>query len=193
MRIHAAPALLLLSALLLCGRALAGIESQRDDPALRQALLEAVQESTTFVDRFDAEVWLVDMATRLQRKLPDPIERIRLLKLVHYEATRVALPPELVLAVIDVESNFDRWAISSAGAQGLMQVMPFWLEELGRHNESLHRPEINLRLGCTILRYYLDMEHGNLRRALARYNGSLGRSEYTDRVLGALRVRWYRR
>jgi soluble lytic murein transglycosylase-like protein len=193
MRIVESLVLLLALVLAPTGGALAAYESQRDDPELRLALIEAIQDSTTFVDRYDAEVWLVDMSTRLQRKVPDPATRVHLLKLVHYEATRVALPPELVLAVIDVESNFDPWAISSAGAQGLMQVMPFWLEELGRSHESLHRPEINLRLGCTILRYYLDMERGNLRAALARYNGSVGRSEYTDRVLGALRVRWYRK
>jgi len=193
MRIVESLVLLLALVLAPTGGVLAAYESQRDDPELRLALIEAIQDSTTFVDRYDAEVWLVDMSTRLQRKVPDPATRVHLLKLVHYEATRVALPPELVLAVIDVESNFDPWAISSAGAQGLMQVMPFWLEELGRSHESLHRPEINLRLGCTILRYYLDMERGNLRAALARYNGSVGRSEYTDRVLGALRVRWYRK
>jgi soluble lytic murein transglycosylase-like protein len=184
--------LLVLLALLLCQRAVAGFDSQRADPELREALMEAIQD-TTFVDRFDAEVWLVDMGTRLGRKVPASSERIRLLKLVHHEATRAALPPELVLAVIEVESNFDTWAISSAGAQGLMQVMPFWLEDLGRPDDSLFRPETNLRLGCTILRYYLTLERGDLKRALARYNGSLGRNDYTYRVLDALRSRWYRR
>ncbi len=180
-----------LGVLLYCGTAMASL-SQRDDPELRHALLEAVQDAGSFDDRFEAEVWLLDMASRLSRRLPDSSERLRLLKLVHYEASRVQLPPELVLAVIEVESNFDRWAISVAGAQGLMQVMPFWLEELGRPQDSLHHIETNLRFGCTILRHYLDIEKGDLKRALGRYNGSLGRMEYPNRVLDALRARWYR-
>lgn len=181
-----------LAALLCCGTATATL-SQRDDPELRRVLMEAVADAGSFSDRFEAEVWLLDMANRLSPRLPDSAERLRLLKLVHYEASRVDLPPELVLAVIEVESNFDRWAISVAGAQGLMQVMPFWLEELGRPQDSLHHIETNLRFGCTILRYYLDMEKGDLKRALARYNGSAGRMEYPNRVLDALRFRWYRR
>ena len=179
-------------ALMLCCSAAAASLSQRDDPELRRALMEAIADADSFGDRFEAEVWLLDMANRLNRRLPDLNERLHLLRLVHYEAQRADLPPELVLAVIEVESNFDRWAISVAGAQGLMQVMPFWLEELGRPQDSLHHIETNLRFGCTILRYYLDMEKGDLKRALGRYNGSLGRMEYPNRVLDALRLRWYR-
>lgn len=182
--------------LMLCWSAAWGTALPQDDPrfdpALRAALLDAVNDSRSFGDRFDAEVWLMDMASRLARRVPDSGERLRLLKLVHHEASRAELPPELVLAVIEVESNFDPWAISVAGAQGLMQVMPFWLKELGRPQDSLHHIETNLRFGCTILRHYLDMEHGDLKRALARYNGSLGRMEYPERVLQALRSRWFR-
>jgi soluble lytic murein transglycosylase-like protein len=168
--------------------------SQRDDPQLRQALLTAIEDHSDFDDRFDAEVWLMDMSNRLRKKVQDAHERIELLKLIHGEAARAKVPPELVLAVIEVESNFDRWAVSSAGAQGLMQVMPFWLEELGRPNDSLQQPQTNLRLGCTILRYYLDRERGDLKRALARYNGSplINMNDYPQRVLDALRWRWYR-
>ncbi len=162
------------------------------DPDLRRILLAAIQDSSSFPDQFAAEVWLLDMSRRLQRHLPDPRQRIELLKLIHHEASRARLPPELVLAVIEVESNFDRWAISSAGAQGLMQVMPFWLREIGHPDDNLHDPRTNLRLGCTILRYYLDKEHGDLARALARYNGSLGTTRYSRRVLDALSKRWYR-
>jgi soluble lytic murein transglycosylase-like protein len=165
---------------------------QAPDPELREALQKAVNESGSFRDRFDAEVWLMDMSGRLSRRLPSTPQRLELLKLVHYEATRVALPPELVLAVIEVESNFDRWAISRVGAQGLMQIMPFWLKEIGRPDDNLFRPETNVRMGCTILRHYLDREKGNLQRALARYNGSLGRTIYPDKVFNALRVRWYK-
>lgn len=163
------------------------------DEELRTALIKAVGESESFADRFDAEVWLVDMAGRLERRMPDPDQRVQFLKLVHYEATRARLPAELVLALIDVESNFDRWAISSVGAQGYMQIMPFWLKEVGRPNDNLFRPEINLRMGCTILRFYLDKDRGHLQKALARYNGSIGRTTYTDKIFKALRLRWYRR
>jgi len=100
--------------------------------------------------------------------------------------------PELVLAVIDVESNFDRYAISVAGARGLMQIMPFWLDEIGRPNDNLIHIATNLRFGCTILKYYLDMENGDLQRALGRYNGSLGRRTYPNKVLDKLREKWFR-
>jgi len=112
--------------------------------------------------------------------------------MVHSEATRANLPPELVLALIQVESRFDRYAISSAGAQGLMQIMPFWLKEIGHPGDNLFRPSTNLRMGCTILRYYMDKEKGNLTRALARYNGSLGSFRYPNLVFQALRTRWAR-
>ena len=169
-----------------------GAVTERPDPVLRDLLIEAVNEAQSFEDRFDAEVWLTDMSTRLQRQVDDPSERLEILKRVHQEATRVDLPPELVLAVIDVESNFDRFALSYAGARGLMQVMPFWLDEIGRPDDNLFHINTNLRLGCTILRYYMDMEKGNMVRALARYNGSLGKRWYADRVLGKLSRKWYR-
>lgn len=163
------------------------------DAELRAALIQAVGESESFTDRFEAEVWLLDMAGRLEKRMPDPMERVQLLKLVHFEAQRARLPAELVLALIDVESNFNPWAISVVGAQGYMQIMPFWLKEVGRPNDNLFRPEINLRMGCTILRFYLDKERGHLQKALARYNGSRGRTTYTDKIFKALNQRWYRR
>lgn len=162
------------------------------DPKLRELLIRAVNESRSFTDKFHAEVWLLDMSTRLAPQVPDTEERLELLKLVHMEATRAGLPPELVLAVIDVESDFDRFAVSVAGAQGLMQIMPFWLEEIGRPNDNLFDPRTNLRMGCTILQYYIDMEDGDIREGLARYNGSTGRRWYPDRVFRALSSQWYR-
>lgn len=162
------------------------------DPELRRLLKAAVEDTRSFEDRYAAEVWLMDMSRRLERYVPNHAERLTILKTAHSEATRAGLPPELVLAVMEVESAFDRFAISVAGAQGLMQVMPFWLAEIGRPGDNLHHPGTNLRLGCTILRYYLDRESGDLKRALARYNGSLGKTEYAHRVLDALRTRWYR-
>jgi soluble lytic murein transglycosylase-like protein len=132
------------------------------------------------------------IATALLALVRNPEERIEILQRVHYEATRAELPPELVLAVIDVESNFDRFAISVAGARGLMQIMPFWLDEIGRPNDNLMHIETNLRFGCTILKYYLEIEKGDLQRALGRYNGSLGKRKYPNKVLDKLRLKWFR-
>lgn len=159
---------------------------------LRLLLQQAVKDSESFNDRFDAEVWLTDMSNRLKKKIKQPEKRLTLLRQIHHEASRAKLHPELVLAVIDVESNFDRFAISSAGAQGLMQVMPFWLKEIGKPRDSLFNVRTNLRMGCTILKYYLKKEKGDLTRALARYNGSLGRYKYPNKVFKLLNKRWYK-
>ena len=164
---------------------------QRPDPELREILRKAAGEVETFPDRFDAEVWLTDMSRRLAKQVSDPEERIEILTLVHYEASRVELPPELILAVIEVESNFDRYAISVAGAIGLMQIMPFWLDEIGRPNDNLLHIDTNLRYGCTILRFYHDKEKGDLRRALGRYNGSLGKRKYPNKVIDKLSKKWF--
>jgi soluble lytic murein transglycosylase-like protein len=120
----------------------------------------------------------------------DSEQRREILHYVHCEARRVELPPELVMAVIDVESRFDRYAVSSAGAVGLMQVMPFWPLQLGMTNEQLIRVRENLRMGTSILGYYLRKERGNYQRALQRYNGSLGRPDYSNLVLDRLIARW---
>ena len=165
--------------------------AQEADNELREVLTRAVADTDSFPDRFDAEVWLLDMSRRLGAKMPEAPYRIDLLKQVHYEASRAGLPPELVLAVIEVESNFNPFAISSAGARGLMQVMPFWLNKIGKPGDSLFRVHTNLRFGCTILKYYLDKENGNLHHALARYNGSRGQRWYPARVDRAWRTRWY--
>ena len=159
---------------------------------LRLLLQNAVKDSDSFDDRFEAEVWLVDMSNRLKKKVKHPKKRLNLLRQIHREASRAKLHPELVLAVIDVESNFDRFAISTAGAQGLMQVMPFWLKEIGQPRDSLFNVRTNLRMGCTILKYYLKKEKGDLTRALARYNGSLGRYKYPNKVFKLLNKRWYK-
>jgi len=134
----------------------------------------------------------MDMAARLQDKIPDWDARLDLLRKIHAEATRTRLAPEVVLAVIEVESNFDRWAISRSGAQGLMQIMPFWLTELGRPAGNLFDVDTNLRLGCTILRYYLDEQNDNLMAALSRYNGNDHSRLYAEKVMTALQQHWYR-
>jgi len=161
------------------------------DPELREVLRSAASDTTSFEDRFDAEVWLTDMSRRLERQVRDPEERIRILKLVHLEADRVGLAPELILAVIETESNFDHYAISVAGAIGLMQIMPFWLDEIGRPDDNLLHIDTNLRYGCTILKFYLDKENGDLRRALGRYNGSLGKRKYPNKVIDKLTTKWF--
>ncbi len=162
------------------------------DAELKARLRDAIADTSSFDDRFTATVWLTDMALRLEKRVPDSDERVRILRYVHEEAQRANLHPELVLAVIDVESAFDRFAISVAGARGLMQVMPFWLKELNQPEANLFDIQTNLRIGCTILRYYLDMEGGELTPALARYNGSVGKTWYSERVLGRLSSRWFK-
>lgn len=167
-------------------------QNQTTHNELRLLLQKAIKDSNSFSDRYDAEVWLLDMSNRLKEKIKDPGKRLNLLRLIHQEASKAELHPELVLAVIDVESNFDRFAISRAGAQGLMQVMPFWLKEIGKPRDSLFNIRTNLRMGCTILKYYLNKEKGDLTRALARYNGSLGRFKYPNKVFKLLNKRWYK-
>ena len=162
------------------------------DPELRRMLKEAIESDSGFEDRFDAQVWLLDMSRRLEKFIQEPKTRIELLKLIHYEARRVGIEPELVLAVIEVESRFDKFAISVSGARGLMQVMPFWLNEIGISDQNLFKIRTNLRMGCTILRYYMDMEPHDLGRALARYNGSLGKTIYPNKVIMALHRNWFK-
>ncbi len=147
-------------------------------------------EEDSFEDRFDAEVWLVGKSRPLARFVKEPKERLRILRLVHREAKRVNLPADMVLAVIHVESLFDPYAISSVGAQGMMQVMPFWKKEIGRENDNLIDLETNLRYGCTILKFYLDKEEGRWAEALARYNGSYGKYWYSERVMNAWQNTW---
>jgi len=178
-------------ALALLGLAPAGAAEPRPpvEPELRELLKKAAHESDSFTDHFDGEVWLTDMSRRLEARVPDHDFRIELLKNVHYEAKRASIEPELVLSVIQVESNFNPYAISRAGAIGLMQVMPFWLKEIGKPGDSLFSPYTNLRYGCTILRYYLDREKGNRVRALMRYNGTRER-RYPAQVYKAFDQRW---
>ena len=151
-----------------------------DTPASRHA----------FSNPMEAVSWLTEMSQRMERRVPYSRTRLDLLRTVHYEASRAGLDPQLVLAVIHVESNFRKFAVSSAGARGYMQVMPFWVGLIGKKGDNLFNLRTNLRYGCVILRHYLDIEGGNLSRALGRYNGSLGRPEYSDLVLRAMRASW---
>ena len=161
------------------------------DDEMRQTLRQAMYGPGGFEDHIAAEVWLTDMSNRLKKTIPDAKYRLELLKTIHAEAVRSNLQPELVLSVIQVESNFDRFAISPAGARGLMQVMPFWIKELGHPDDNLFIPKMNLRYGTTILKYYMDKENGQTSKALARYNGSVGKYRYPRLVFNALRKKWF--
>lgn len=171
--------------------ATAQAEPDNPDPSLLEALSDAMATEDGFTDRFDAQVWLVDMSGRLAPFMPDEDERHHFLRLLHREATRAGVDPQLVLALIHVESLFDRFALSHAGARGIMQVMPFWKNEIGREDDNLFDLETNLRYGTTILAHYLDMEDGDEVGGLGRYNGSYGQTWYPERVFNAYQSRWY--
>ncbi len=182
----------LLACLLLalpCGGAWAS--AQTPDPQVVSLLKQTINNARSFRDRFDAEVWLVDMSGRLARFVPNAEKRLKLLRAVHEEASRAGLSPELVLAVIQVESLFHRFAISRVGAQGLMQVMPFWKRLIGRPDDNLTKIRTNLRYGCTILKQYINEENGSVMKALARYNGSSGQLWYPERVMDAWQKYWF--
>lgn len=158
------------------------------DEELKRLLSQAVASSQSFDDKYDAQAWLMLQSGKLARFIKDPHKRLDVLKAVHSEARRAGLQPELVLAVIEIESAFDRYAVSRVGAQGMMQVMPFWKNEIGRPDDNLIDMHTNLRYGCTILKHYIEREKGHWAHALARYNGSYGRYHYPEKVLDA----WHR-
>ena len=174
--------------------ATAPVIAQTGDPAVRAELRDFLEKTIvgadSFKDRYDAEVWLVDMSGRLSRYVKDAEQRLELLRMIHAAATAAEVPPELVLSVIEVESHFDRFAISRVGAQGMMRVMPFWKDEIGRPEDNLTHTATNLEYGCRILQFYLQKENGNLHRGLARYNGSLGSRKYSDKVYRAWNNHW---
>lgn len=158
--------------------------------ALHAAIADRAAPEPHF-DSFEEKIdWLTEMSRRLTKRMPDRQARLDFLKTVRYEAQRAGLDPQLVLGLIEVESAFRKHAVSSAGARGYMQVMPFWVKLIGDPGSNLFHLRTNLRFGCTILRHYLDIEKGDLFRALGRYNGSLGRPEYPDMVRAAWEKRW---
>ncbi|MEH6444255.1 MAG: lytic transglycosylase domain-containing protein [Oceanospirillaceae bacterium] len=171
------PVILSLCCLQACG------QSQSDiSPLLRQALKQSIAQASSFKDRFDAEVWLVDMSGRIDSFVRDELERIEILKAVHAQASLNQLPIDIVMGLIETESHFNRFALSPAGAQGLMQIMPFWKLEIGRPMDNLIDIATNIRYGCTILKHYLDREQGDMTKALARYNGSRGKQIYPNKI-----------
>jgi soluble lytic murein transglycosylase-like protein len=159
----------------------AGLHAAIADRAAPEPQFPSIQEKVS---------WLTEMSARLTRRIPDREGRLDLLKTVYYEAKRAGLDPQMVLGLIQVESGFKKYSVSSAGARGYMQVMPFWIKLIGNKDSNLFNMRTNLRFGCTILRHYLDIEKGDLYRALGRYNGSLGKPEYPNMVRGAWEKQW---
>jgi len=178
-----------------CGQSFAG--SQIEEPLsnsvkalMQRSVSDKAVPTLTFATEEEGRAWLNEMSGRLKKRMPDADYREDFLRTVHYEASRAGLDPQMVLGLIQVESGFKKYAVSSVGARGFMQVMPFWVNSIGAKDHNLFLLRTNLRYGCTILRHYLDIERGDLYRALGRYNGSLGRPEYPNLVLGAWRKQW---
>ena len=184
-----------LLAALSCAAAQAGAQLYEPlSASVQAALSRSVSDQrpvvSSFRDTQEAIDWLNAMSPRLAKRIPDEVYRIDLLRSIHYEATRAGLDPQLVLGLIQVESGFRKYAVSPAGARGYMQVMPFWIKVIGGKEDNLFDLRTNLRYGCVILRHYLDIERGNLFRALGRYNGSLGKAEYPNMVRAAWHGQW---
>jgi soluble lytic murein transglycosylase-like protein len=159
-------------------------------PSVASGLSRAIADNpapSNYTQRADVREWVAYMSPKLAGRFPDEAARLEFLATVHYEATRAGLDPQLVLGVIHHESNFRKYAISPADARGYMQVMPFWVRLIGSPEQNLFQLRTNLRYGCTILRHYLDIENGDLFRALGRYNGSLGQPEYPMAVMAAMK------
>ena len=181
--------------LLLASRVWAGAQQYEPLAASVQAALQATiadhaAPEPQFPSLEEKINWLTEMSRRLEQRMPDREARLDFLKTVYYEAKRAGLDPQMVLGLIQVESGFKKYAVSSVGARGYMQIMPFWVKLIGSQDSNLFHLRTNLRFGCTILRHYLDIEKGDLYRALGRYNGSLGKPEYPNMVRGAWEGRW---
>ncbi|CAN1504457.1 LT_GEWL_like domain containing protein [Methylophilaceae bacterium] len=157
---------------------------------MQRSISDKAAPKLMFTTPEEGNAWLNEMSQRLKSRIPDVAYREDLLRTVHYEATRAGLDPQMVLGLIHVESGFKKYAVSSAGARGFMQIMPFWPRSIGASDHNLFLLRTNLRYGCTILRHYLDIERGDLYRALGRYNGSLGQPQYPNMVLAAWRKHW---
>ena len=171
--------------------------NQREEPlsnsvraVMQKSVSDLASPKLVFASEIEGQAWMGEMSARLKKRLPNQTYREEFLRSVHYEATRAGLDPQMVLGLIHVESGFKKYAVSSVGARGYMQVMPFWVKSIGTSDQNLFNLRLNLRYGCTILRHYIDIEKGDLYRALGRYNGSLGKPQYPNLVLGAWRKHW---
>lgn len=154
---------------------------------LSRSISDMSPEINSFRNLEEQNNWIKVQETYLIKRIPSEFDRHALLKSIHYESTRAGLEPELILGLIEVESGFKKYAISSVSAKGIMQVMPFWIDVIGESGHNLFHIRTNLRYGCVIFKHYLDIEKGNIFRALGRYNGSLGQSNYPNAVEGAAR------
>jgi soluble lytic murein transglycosylase-like protein len=186
---------LLLAALCLACPAYAG--GQREEAmsanvraSLQRAMADTAVTRTAFRNPADEVAWLKEMSRRLAKRMPDEAERLEFLTTLHWEASRAGVDPQLMLGLIQVESGFRKYAVSPVGARGYTQVMPFWVKAVGSPDHNLFHLRTNLRYGALILRHYIDIERGDLFRALGRYNGSLGRPEYPNLVVGAWKRHW---
>ena len=190
-----------LKAIVFCGLLLSAAPAmaggQLEEPlsnSVKAMMQKSISDSAAprlfFATEIEGRVWMDEMSERLKSRMPTKSVREDFLRTVHYEASRAGLDPQLILGLIQVESGFKKYAVSSVGAKGFMQVMPFWVRSIGAPDHNLFHLRLNLRYGCTILRHYLDIERGDLYRALGRYNGSLGQPQYPNLVVGAWRKNW---
>ncbi len=186
---------LLAATLLLTQPAFAG--AQREEvlsasvrASLQKSLADTAVTRTAFRNPADEAAWLKDMSRRLAKRMPDEAERLEFLTTLHWEASRAGIDPQLMLGLIQVESGFRKYAVSPVGARGYTQVMPFWIRAIGSPDHNLFQLRTNLRYGAIILRHYIDIERGDLYRALGRYNGSLGQPEYPTLVVNAWKRNW---
>ncbi len=187
----------LLTSMLLLGSSLAHAGAQREEAmsanaraSLQRGLADTAVTRTAFRNHADEQAWLQEMSRRLAKKMPNEAERLEFLTTLHWEASRAGVDPQLMLGLIQVESGFRKYAVSPVGARGYTQVMPFWVKAIGNPDHNLFQLRTNLRYGALILRHYIDIERGDLFRALGRYNGSLGRAEYPNLVVGAWKRHW---
>ena len=158
--------------------------------SLQKSMADTASTRTAFRNPVDEQAWLSEMSKRLAKRIPDETERQEFLTTLHWEASRAGVDPQLMLGLIHVESGFRKYAVSPVGARGYTQVMPFWVRSIGTRDHNLFQLRTNLRYGALILRHYIDIERGDLYRALGRYNGSLGRPEYPNLVVGAWKRHW---
>lgn len=158
--------------------------------SLQKSMADTASTRTAFQNPAEEKAWLAEMSKRLAKRIPNESERLEFLTTLHWEASRAGVDPQLMLGLIHVESGFRKYAVSRVGARGYTQVMPFWVRTIGTRDHNLFQLRTNLRYGALILRHYIDIERGDLYRALGRYNGSLGRPEYPTLVVGAWKRHW---
>ena len=188
---------LAIASLLFCTAVAAHAGGQQYEPMsasarayLSKSLADVAVSEVSVLQAPQTQAWLSEMSRRLSKRIPDGDARMEFLQTVYDEATRAGLDPELMLGLIQVESGFKKYAVSSVGARGYTQVMPFWQKVIGTPEHNLFHLRTNLRYGALILRHYIDIENGDLYRALGRYNGSLGKPEYPTLVVNAWQRNW---